>query len=186
MKSGVSCDILDYADKVMLIPLSMSHHGVYLEAHACYGENALVYGYPTMDGQVFLVNNAVDACGIYSQSDNKEGAWEFLRTLFSEDYQREMTGYTAAWAVRESCWYEMWDSYQSGITINGVYAAPATEKEIERLADMLLNGNVTADLMNGRIFNLVMEEADAYFEGDRTAEEAAGNIQNRVQLILKE
>lgn len=186
VREGVSFDRLEYADQVMMIQLSMPDPGGYLAAHACYGENALPYGYPTTDGQVFLVNNAADACGICSQSENKEGAWEFLRTLFSEDYQKRMTGYSVSWAVRESCWYEMWDSYRSGININGINAAPASKEEIERLADMILNGNLTANLMNYTIEKLVMEEADTYFEGDRTAEEAAGNIQNRVQLMLKE
>lgn len=186
VKSGVSYDRLEFADKVMLMPLSVFDPGQYLEVHACYGEDAVLYGYPAMDGQVLLVNNAVDACGIYSKSKNKEGAWEFLRTLFSEDYQRQMTGHSPAWAVRESCWYEMWDRYQSGININGVYAALATEQEIERLSGMILNGNITANLMNNMIVKLVLEEADVYFEGGCTAEEAAGNIQNRVQLMLGE
>lgn len=186
VKSGASYDRLEFADKVMLMPLSVFDPGRYLEVHACYGEDAVLFGYPAMDGQVLLVNNAVDACGICSKSKNKEGAWEFLRTLFSEDYQRQITGQRPAWAVRESCWYEMWDRHQSGIFINGVYAAPATEEEIERFADMILNGDITADLMNNMIAKLVLEEADAYFEGDRTAEETAGNIQNRVQLMLGE
>lgn len=179
-------DTWEYADEVVMISLSVFDPGQYLEVHACYGENALLYGYPAMGGQVLLVNNAVDACGICSQSKNKQGAWEFLRTLYSEDYQRQITGHTAAWAVRESCWYEMWGKYYSGMTINGVYAAPATDDEIERLADMILNGNITVDLMNGQIAGLVLEEADAYFEGDHNVEEAAGNIQDRVQLMLEE
>lgn len=186
VRDGVGYDSLDFADKVMMMPLSMFEPGGYLAVHAYYGENSLPYGYPTMDGQVLLVNNAVDACGIYSKSDNKEGAWEFLRTLFSEDYQKQMTGHTSSWAVRESCWYEMWDQYQSGININGVSIGSPTDEEIELLADMILNGNLTANLMNYIIVDLIMEEAHAYFEGDRTAEEAAGNIQNRVQLMLGE
>ena len=187
VRNGVSYDSLEYADKVMMMPLSMYDPGGYMNLHGYYGENALLYGYPTMDGQVFLVNNAADACGIYSGSENKEGAWEFLRTLFSEDYQKRMTGYSVSWAVRESCWYEMWDPYKSqNIFINGVNAGSPTDEDIELVADMILNGNLTANLMNYAIENLVMEEADAYFEDDRTAEEAAGNIQNRVQLMLGE
>lgn len=185
-KDRADDDITDYADKVMLVPFYIQDPSLYLWAHAWYGEDAPVYGYPIGTGQVFLVNNAADACGINAQSENKEGAWEFLRTLFSEDYQRDMTGYGSAWAVRESCWYALWDRYQDGITINGTYAAPATEEEIKRLADRIVNGNIAADMMDSTIFELIMEEADAYFEGDRTAEEAAGNIQNRVQLMLEE
>ena len=45
---------------------------------------------------------------------------------------------------------------------------------------------LAANLMHYTIAELVTEEANAYFQGDRTAEEAAGNIQNRVQLMLGE
>lgn len=34
--------------------------------------------------------------------------------------------------------------------------------------------------------NIIFEEASAYFNGDKTAEEVCGNIQNRVQLYLDE
>lgn len=184
-KSLVKFSFEDAPD-AMMVQLSAHDPGSYLTVHACYGEKAVLYGYPATGSQVLLVNNAVDACGIYSQSRNKEGALEFLRTLFAEDYQGHMSSYTSAWAARESCWYAQWDSSQSGIHINGIYAAPAAEGEAERLADLILSGNVTADLVHYTVIDLVLEETNAYFTGDRTAEETARNIQSRIQLMLEE
>lgn len=98
-----------------------------------------------------------------------------------------MTGHTSGWAVRKSCWDAQWDNAKFGVTIiNGVQAAPATEDEIERLADMLLSGKVTANLLHYIIMDLVLEEAQPYFAGDYTAEEAARNIQSRVMFMLSE
>lgn len=172
------------AAEALMVQLSVNDSVSYLNTHICYGETAALYGYPTAEGQLLLINNTVDACGIYALSENKEGAWEFIRTLYTEDYQRKMTGFKSAWAVRASCWYAQWN--QSDAYINGTYAAPATEDEIGQLADMLLSGKVTADLLQNTIIDLALEEADAYFAGDYTAEEAARNIQSRVQLMLNE
>ena len=188
MKDGVSYDSPEFADKVLIMRLSLNDPGGYMQLHAYYGEDALPYGYPTGNGQVLLADNSVDACGIYSGSENKEGAWEFLHTLLSEDYQERMTGYRSAWSIRESCWYRMWDSYKASTRLgyNNVMLDPPTDEDVELFADVILNGNLTANLMSYKIEQLVMEEAEAYFAGDRTAEEAAENIRNRVQVMLEE
>lgn len=186
VRDGVSYDRLEYADKVMIMSLSLGNPSSYMDLHYYYGEDALPYGYPAMDGHVLLVDNNVDACGIYSGSKNKDGAWDFLQTLFEEDYQEHMTGYSESWGIRKSCWYRMWEPYKSGMNINGVQVAAPADEDINQFMDMLLNGNLSANLMNYSIEELVMEEAAAYFAGDRTAEETAENIQNRVQVMLEE
>lgn len=188
VKNGVSYDSDEFVDMVLLKRLGLSTPMGYAELHAYYGENALPYGYPVADGQVLLVNNDVDACGILVSSGNKEGAWEFLRTLLVEDYQEQMTGYRSAWSIRESCWYSMWDSYKSSTVLgfNNVMLAPPTDEDVELFADVILNGNLSANLMSYKIEEVVTEEAGAYFDGDISAEEAASRIQNRVQLMLEE
>lgn len=174
------------AAEALMVNFSLVMPSDYLHTHIWYGEESALCGYPAAEGQLLLVENRGDACGIYALSEHKEGAWEFLRTLYAEDYQRNMTGYSPGWAVRESCWYAQWDEAESGVNINGVYAAPATEEEIERFMDMLRSGKVTANLLSDAVKDLVLEEAAPYFAGDYTAEEAARNIQSRVMLMLSE
>lgn len=188
VRDGVSYDSDEFVDKVLLMRLGLSNPMGYAALHAYYGEEALPYGYPVADGQVLLVNNDVDACGILSGGENKEGAWEFLRTLLAEDYQEQMTGYRSAWSIRESCWYRMWDGYKSSTVLgfNKVMLAPPTDEDVELFANVILNGNLTANLMSYKIEEVVMEEAGAYFNGDISAEDAAARIQNRVQLMLEE
>lgn len=188
VRNGVSYDSDEFVDMVLLMRLGLSNPMGYAELHAYYGEDALPYGYPVADGQVLLVNNDVDACGILVSSGNKEGAWEFLRTLLVEDYQEQMTGYRSAWSIRESCWYSMWNSYKSSTVLgfNNVMLDPPTDEDVELFADVILNGNLSANLMNYKIEEVVTEEAGAYFDGDISAEEAASRIQNRVQLMLEE
>lgn len=188
VRDGASYNSDEFVDKVLLMRLGLSNPMGYAELHAYYGEEALPYGYPVADGQVLLVNNDVDACGILSSGKNKEGAWEFLRTLLAEDYQEQMTGYRSTWSIRESCWYGMWDSYKSSTMLgfNNVTLNPPTDEDVELFADVILNGNLTANLMSYKIEEVVTEGARAYFNGDISAEEAAARIQNRVQLMLEE
>ena len=189
MADGMSYGPEEIVDKVLFSSQYLNVPMSCMELYAYYGENALPYGYPIGDGQVFLVENNQDACGISSSSGNKEGAWEFLRTLYEEDYQVEMSGgINVSWGIRESCWYRMWDSYLSvdGLGFNGRTVDPPTEEDVERFAKMLLQGKLTANLVPYDVTELVLEEAEAYFSGDRSVTETAGIIQNRVQLILEE
>lgn len=189
VRDGDSHDADEFVDMVLLTRLWMEDPGGYMELHAFCGEGALPYGYPTADGQVLLVSNNVDACGIYSGSSNKEGAWEFLRTLFDEDYQMRMSGeLNITWGIRESCWYQAWDSYKASTRLgyNGIMLEPPTDQDVELFADVILNGNLTADMMDYGMEEVILEEAGGYFSGDRKVEEVAEVIQNRVQMMLGE
>lgn len=174
------------ATEALMVRFSLMAPVDYLSTHIWYGEESALYGYPAAEGQLLLVESIADACGISALSEHKEGAWEFIKTLYTEDYQKDITGYSHGWAVRKSCWYALWDEAKSGANINGVQAAPATEDEIERFMNMLLSGKVTANLLNYVVMDLILEEADPYFAGDYTAEEIARNIQSRVMLMLSE
>ena len=50
--------------------------------------------------------------------------------------------------------------------------------------EILENGKCVSGY--GPVEQIIIEEAAAYFEGDKTAKEAAEIIQNRVRLYLKE
>lgn len=63
-----------------------------------------------------------------------------------------------------------------------IYAA--TEEEIAAFRELLKY--VDSNQMEEDIWNIISEEAGAYFEGQKTASEVAGIIQNRVQLYLFE
>ena len=188
MIPGVSYDTAEIVDKFLLSRQAMNDPMSCMGMYAFYGEDAVPYGFPTASGQVFLVDINVDACGIYSGSRNKEGAREFLRTLYETEYQRWMSGPGISWGIRESCWYEMWDSYKSSdfLSFNGRRVDPPTDEDMEVFAEILLKGNLSADLVSYDIMELILEEARVYFAGDCTVEDAAARIQNRVGVLLAE
>lgn len=189
MMDGVSYDREEIIDMYLLERQNMSDPMGCMGLYAYFGEDAVPYGFPTAEGEVFLLNKNTDACGIYSGSRNKEGAWEFLRTLFDVDYQERMSGgFNTSWGIRESCWYGMWDSYKSSSVLGfGTRKVdPPGDEDVEMFAEALLMGNLAADLMNYDITELVLQEADIYFAGDCSVEEAVERIQNRVGILLAE
>lgn len=64
-----------------------------------------------------------------------------------------------------------------------VYAASKEQVDrVREMIDMARNG----ESMNSEILNIILEEADRYFEGNKSVDDVAAVIQNRVQLYLNE
>ena len=64
-----------------------------------------------------------------------------------------------------------------------VYAA--TKEQVERIWEMIGTAR-TYSRMDEQLFRIIYEEADACFSGQKSAEEAARLVQNRVQTYLNE
>ena len=63
---------------------------------------------------------------------------------------------------------------------------PVTKEEVE-LVEKLLNGATTVSYgMDNELNKIIFEEAHSYFIGDKSVDEVAGIIQNRVNLYIKE
>lgn len=156
-------------------------------------------------GSVIASGSAV---GINSQSKNKEGAWEFIKFLLSEEQQDSILEYEPAFAkypVRMSTLEKgfaraMEPEYE--IDENGnqvevpkeifttfsneeikIYAA--TEEDIAKMRELITSVNTFAE-GGSPIFEIIMEEVAAFYEGDKTAEEVAALIQNRAEIYLNE
>ena len=126
-----------------------------------------------------------DSYAISAHSDHIEGAWEFLRYYLTDDYQCNLH---FGLPVQKKIFLE-----NSGAALNGSQSysignesdAPEsmTEEQLEKLVTFLLSVN-RRYYENEEIMNIVSEETEAFFAGDKTAEETANVIQNRVQLYL--
>ena len=175
---------------------------------------AAIVGSPTEDGRGSFGCHIWDALGIVENSDRKEGAWKFLEYYLlsqrksSDDPNdlpytttcRELLYQAAEEAVvpdydydeygnirvdsngepliRTSVWYQ-WEGemYQ-------FYTTP------QELVDQVLEGITSYDFTpipyEEEIEAIIMEEAEGCFNGDKSAEDTARVIQNRVSLLLNE
>lgn len=134
-----------------------------------------IIGYPGDPGNGFTMI-FTDEFSICALGDQQQGAWEFLRTLYTYDYQ-----YAAgrAWSsVREDVFNAREDWY---LEVNG----SCTEEE-SLAARELVYGVKSLRNYTNPVNAIVVEEAAAYFSGDKSAEDVAAIIENRVKIYLSE
>ena len=161
-----------------------SFEGIDYYVNNIFGEEISYIGFPMEDGSGSYIR-AEEAYAISAHSDHIEGAWEFLRYYLTEDYQSDLR---FGLPVQKKVFLENSRSALNGSRNDSndtESAAPEamTEKQLEKLVTFLLSVN-RRYVESEEIMDIVSEETEAFFAGDKTAEETANVIQNRVQVYL--
>lgn len=137
-----------------------------------YKEDFTYIGFPGDGeyGSFFDVNQLHFA--ISANSDKKDLAWEFIRLALTKKNQEMIC-----------------DSWQLPIRMDVMDAR--IETVVGNVSDrqrfrQLIQKPLRFVSSNDTIHQIVTEEGEAYFDGQRTVEEAAERIQNRVTLFLSE
>ena len=141
-------------------------------------ENGTVFvGYPSTGGSGF---NLVfqDQFSICTLGQQQEGAWQFLKLLYSYDLQKEMT-MPAFNSVRVDA-YRCREEYYCQM-----YPNAATAEDLEQVISWISEAD-SVTVKDSPILDIVAEEAQAVFCGDRSPEDAARIIQNRAEIYLGE
>lgn len=160
----------------------------YLFMADIYGREYPVYGFPTLSGQTYGIETTNDCCAIYAGSKQKEGAWQFIESLLWDSNQNYRGTANPGFPIRISLLKELAAEAKSH-TVRTSFTRETltiTDSEIVILEDIIYNGNLSNTLLDYSIWDVIREETDAYFAGDKSAEETAHVIQSRVQLILDE
>ncbi len=166
-----------------------------------------VVNYPSKDGNNKL-SMSLTTGGILAITEdckNKEAAWEFLRTFFTYEYQKNKTddGGLSYFPTRQDAFdkkleYAMaTEAYtdEDGtkveplhIGFSGVTPGPFTEEESEALQALVSRIGISSDYNDeyDAVIDIVSEELDAYFAGDRNTKKTAELIQNRFNLYISE
>lgn len=142
-------------------------------------------GYPSDEGMVSRIGASTIA--VNASSQNKEGAWAFIQYLLSEKVQRQIG--ENAFPVDKEIFQETVDNVDK----ETVYAYDRyTGQEIyvtdESIADCLawIERGKLSPTHTEYILDIVAEEAEFYFAGDKSMEEVSDTIENRVRLYLME
>lgn len=164
---------------------------------ACFEGEPANIGFPRSEGNgIYVTPNMLY---VNAGSEVKDGAYEFLRFLVSEEGQRRYVERNRAgdsaslMPVRLELLEEMTalEMRKAGETTarsaTGVLFAKDgfTQAQKERF-DRLLERAEPGDWHAAEIMSIVYEELEPYFAGQRTAAEAAANLDNRVQLYMDE
>ena len=154
------------------------------------GEDAMIVGFPTEEGN----GNYVSDDGMLVVNPNardKEGIKELLEYLLSLECQQKLEfGISARMDIPESqvhynTYFEKycWEYHDGSKRFLPEKADGSTylNEYVEYIKSAVPLPDRSDDL-----FNMVYEEAESYFNSDKTVDEVTEIIQNRVQLYLEE
>jgi len=132
--------------------------------------------------------NPENMYALNSNSRNKRLAWEFLKFMTSEEPQI-ISGMLGVFPLNKTLFEE---KAMSDLTLWGIMSFEITDENEQTYNDYIACLNGFADKLNTciildvRIYLWVEDEAAQYFDGKKTAKEAAAALQNKVHLYLSE
>ena len=175
---------------------------------AIFGGSVTYIGYPTSSGTGNMLNFNGSGYAISARCENKEAAWQFIRTFFTEDYQKDQYGFPSNINAYNAKLKEaMTPEYQKdaegnyvldengnkievsrggmgwGDTMVDLYAT--TQEQADKLWELITTTTKVADYSSS-IFEIVNEQTPAFFSGQKSAEEVARLIQNKANIYVNE
>lgn len=189
-------------DKALISTVSLSSlRDINYAKTITFGEDITLAGYPSDDGTGLAVNESA-SFAILSDSPNKDECWKFISRFFTEDYQTKNTygipSLRSAFEVKlddameDPYWLDENGEKQyedNTMEIGGekIKVPNLSKEDREYVKDLVYNANVHGMMMyDSEVSNIVDEEIQAYFAGEKTAAETAKIIQNRVSIMISE
>jgi len=176
-----------------------------------FGGETTYIGFPSTDrdGSVIYINSGY---GISAKSKNKDAAWDFIREFMTDEY---LSTNDYSFPVSKTLYDGIVDKYthiQYQTDENGEYLIDEETGEkipmqiggywdsqkqeyisiytieqgkIDKLTNLITSSDKIASV-DTEIMNIVMDQAEAFFNGTTTAEKIAEAIQNKVELYVNE
>lgn len=173
-----------------------------------FAGNMTYIGYPSNSGTGSMLNLET-GYAMSSNCKNKEAAWEFLRMFFSEEYQQDVYSFpsninvynekleramTPEYVKDADGNYLLNDQGEKIPVIQASWPNPdgtvtevfsLTQEQADRMWDLITSTTKRADY-NSEILAIVTEQATAFFEGQKSAEEVARLIQSKANIYVNE
>lgn len=177
-----------------------------------FGNNGTYIGFPTSDGSSGNVLMLGDGYAISSKCSNKEAAWQFVRQFMGANDDMYRYGFspiqktfdealkeamTPRYKMDENGNYildengnkieESQGGFSDGVNSYEIYSM--TQEQADQLINLI---NSCENVMYGfggstdGLTDIVNEESEAYFNGQKSAEETAKMVQSRASLYVKE
>lgn len=162
----------------------------YLQIKNAFEDFASISGWPNKEGEAKYQFNFGSLFGIVSDSQHKDGAWDFMEYLLSDSYQKSLVD-TGLPVVKNYFEEALTKGMDQGALYMNSYTGeadkdlvPALEDQeaVRRIADSIYYDQ----LRTGAVNDILLEETAPVFNGSKTAQEAAEIIQSRISMYLKE
>ena len=174
-----------------------------------FGTDVTYIGFPNSTGEPGSVLTGVDSLAMSSTCADKDAAWQFLRTFLTKDYQLDLY----CLPTNIAAFNELMDEakvieYEKDD--NGNYKLDANGERIRRVIGRMYDGTNYTDIYIGiteeraaaieelattttkllnydrSILDIVTEQAQAYFAGQKSADEVAKLVQSKANIYVNE
>lgn len=194
-KPGQLTDRADFmhAGKTNVVLGELESMADYLSIRDSFSDVARITGFPTSSGELRYPAELFDWLGINSASEHKSEAWDFIE--FCMDYTSRADNVNERFVLTKDKFEQQtqydteeyhlvnWFPHYSSVMIDLENLPPVTGEETDFLREI---SEHLYFYENHRLLQIIEEEAASFFEGQKSAGEAAELIQNRAQMLLNE
>ncbi len=173
----------------LLVTLSLSDPYSYNYYSEMFNGDMALKGFPDVPGSGAVFNMNGTGLAIASTCKNQDAAWSFVRTLLTREYQENYTyGFcTNRELCEENIQSMVGESYYSYDQVTGEEKEIIfTQENADLITDLINNTSMVADYNTSQINDIINEEVAYYFSGEKTAQDVAATIQNRVSIYVNE
>lgn len=165
------------------------------------GEEVSFVGFPATGSNGSTLVTGSYTFMISARSGQIDGAWQFVRQFLAEEYQTSAELYNmpvlksaflarAREATERPYWIDESGArqyYDDTWYVNGeeIILEPFTQEEVDKFCEFIYTVNRTG-YYNEFIHNIIAEEAEAFFAGQKSVREVADIIQSRAQVYVDE
>ena len=200
------------ADGRVLFAIADFHSlGNFQRYEGMFGETAACVGFPTPEGKGGTLLSPTNAFGITSMSQYKDGAWEFIESVLEpneiekmeprkilEMYQIPNTRFPSLKRIlnilieyeleEDRIWAEKGRNFGFLTYPDGwiIEFHALTREEIDTILVLAKDARPYFSAGEDEIIKIIGEEAPACYSGQKSPEDVAKIIQNRVQLYVDE
>ena len=176
-----------------------------------FGGDVTFIGYPTSSGTGNMLGIDGGGYAMSSKSEHKDAVWQFLRTFMTKEYQDENVWGLASRKdiFDEKAEEAMTIQYQEDANGNAILDEEGNKipiarygrwneetgeteevyaiepEQIDQLRELIASTDKKANY-DSDIFKIVSEEAAAFFQGQKTAEDVAKLIQSKANIFVNE
>ncbi|RKM57056.1 extracellular solute-binding protein [Butyrivibrio sp. X503] len=163
---------------------------------AVFGDEVSFIGFPNDEGVNQSIIYPSSNIAISSRTENADAAWEFVKSLMKKndenDYMNSFpTNKKAFEEAAKKSMEEPIDEYtgeKETWKIDDVTTElkPFTQQEVDEIKNFILSINNIYEARGQEMSEIIVEEASAYFAGQKSAEEVAKIIQSRMTILVSE
>ncbi len=166
---------------------------------AIFGEEISFIGFPNDMGVNYSTIEPEIRLAICTQCKDKDGAWEFLKSFLTEDFQDNISydfpirksslDKFAAKSMERPYYMEKGKKveYDNSVYINGteVIIRPLTQEDVAKVTNFIKELKLISN-SNNSVNEIINEGAAAFFSGQKSAREVADIIQSRLSIYVNE